>query len=158
MDGCSFIYIDFFQAKCIQSSRPFSGGISMRYSILIASLAALSGCVSSGGEAVPGPSGKAMQEVKCNGSPSGCFKKANVMCKGPYQVIDSSSNAGGLVADILPGPVTWYRMSFQCGRSDGRMPAFPFRGQQYTPPPVVVTSPTTTTCNRYGNSVTCNSY
>jgi len=127
-------------------------------SVVMASVVA--GCVSSS-ENVPGPSGQAMQEVKCNGSPNGCFKKANAICKGPYQVIDSSSNSGGAIADVLPGPVTWYRMSFQCGKSDGRMPSFPFRGQQYTPPPVVVNQPSmprTTTCNRFGNSVTCNSY
>lgn len=139
----------------------------MKRAILLTAFSAvLSGCVASGGETVPGPSGKAMQEAKCNGSPNGCFKKANAVCKGPYQVIDSSSNAGGLVADILPGPVTWYRMTFQCGKSDGRMPTFAFRGQQYTPAPVVINQPTvyqssrsrTTYCNRFGNSVTCNSY
>lgn len=118
----------------------------------------LTGCVSSSGESIPGPSGASMTEATCNGSSRGCMKKAADTCKGPYQVIDSSSNAGGLVADILPGPVTWYRMSFQCGKSDGRMPTFPFRGQQYTPPPVVLSNPTTTTCNRFGNSMTCNSY
>jgi hypothetical protein len=140
----------------------FVRGITLRNLLFVAACTAvLSGCVSSGGEAVPGPSGKAMQEVKCNGSPTACFKKANAICKGSYQVIDSSSNAGGLVADVLPGPITWYRMSFQCGKSDGRMPAFPFRGQQYSPPPVVVTQPSlprTTTCNSFGSRVTCNSY
>lgn len=139
----------------------------MRRALFISAFAAaLSGCVSSGGEAVPGPSGKVMQEAKCNGSTNGCFKKANAVCKGPYQVIDSSSNAGGLVADIIPGPVTWYRMTFQCGKSDGRMPTFAFRGQQYTPTPVVINQPNvyqssrprTTYCNKIGNSVTCNSY
>ena len=88
------------------------------------------------------------------------MKTANQTCKGSYQVLDSSSNAGGIVADILPGPVTWYRMSYQCGRSDGRMPTFPFRGQSYSPPAVVVTQPTmrTTNCNRFGNNVTCTTY
>ncbi|KAB0573375.1 hypothetical protein F7Q93_02470 [Brucella pituitosa] len=132
----------------------------MKKYLLISALFALSGCVSSN-ESVPGPSGKAIQEVKCSSSPNACFKKANAICKGPYQVMDSSSNAGGLVADIIPGPVTWYRMSVQCGKSDGKMPSFPFRGQQYTPTPIVVAPPSqprTTTCNRFGNSVTCNSF
>lgn len=126
---------------------------------LIAIAAVLSGCVSSG-ENVPGPSGKAVSQTKCNGSPNACLKAANKECKGPYQVIDSSSNAGGMVADIIPGPFTWYRMSYQCGPSDGKMPAFAFRGQSYTPPPVVLNQPRamTTNCNRYGNNVTCNSY
>jgi hypothetical protein len=55
-------------------------------------------------------------------------------------VVDSYSKAGGLVADILPGPVTWYYMSYQCGKSDGRMPSFAFRGQNYQRPPVVVST------------------
>jgi len=126
--------------------------------VLIVFVWPLAGCVSSTSDSIPGPSGIAMTEAKCSGSPRGCMKQAADMCKGPYQVIDSSSNAGGIVADVLPGPVTWYRMSFQCGKSDGRMPTFPFRGQQYSPPPVVLSKPTTTTCNRIGNSVTCNSY
>jgi hypothetical protein len=28
----------------------------------------------------------------------------------------------------MPGPVTWYSMTYQCGPSDGKMPAFAFRG------------------------------
>lgn len=128
---------------------------------LLLSSAALSSCVSSQ-EPVQGPSGQIIQETKCNGSPNTCLKTAAKACKGPYQVIDSSSNAGGLVADIFPGPVTWYRMTYQCGKSDGRMPTFQFRGQSYTPPPVVVNNNTprmtTTNCNRFGNQVTCTSY
>jgi hypothetical protein len=129
------------------------------FGVIAALVIGLSGCVASS-DAVPGPSGKVVQQTKCNGSPNGCLKTAAATCKGPYQVVDSSSNAGGLVADIIPGPITWYRMTYECGPSDGRMPAFAFRGQSYTPPPIVVnqTTPTTTTCNRFGNSVTCNSY
>jgi hypothetical protein len=33
----------------------------------------------------------------------------------------SHNHAGGLLADILPGPVTWYAMSYTCGPSDGRL-------------------------------------
>src|SRR5262249_2062852 len=40
---------------------------------------------------------------------------------GPYQILDSESHAGGLLADILPGPVTWYTMSYVCGPSDGKI-------------------------------------
>ncbi|TPN41797.1 hypothetical protein FJ979_04505 [Mesorhizobium sp. B1-1-6] len=130
----------------------------MRFATSLLALAAslaIAGCVSSG-EAIQGPSGKVMQEAKCNGSPNVCLKQAAATCKGPYQVLDSSSNAGGLIADVIPGPVTWYRMTYQCGPSDGRMPSFPFRGPQ--PPVVVRTTPATTTCNRFGNSVTCNTY
>lgn len=127
--------------------------------VALFALIGLAGCAATG-EPIQGPSGATINEAKCSGSPNACLKKAAQDCKGPYQVLDSSSNAGGLLADIMPGPVTWYRMSYQCGKSDGRMPTFQFRGPQYTPPPVVVTSPSvrTTNCNRLGNSVTCTSY
>jgi hypothetical protein len=36
-------------------------------------------------------------------------------------------------ADILPGPVTWYAMSYTCGPSDGRLAAFPFTGPRFNP-------------------------
>jgi len=121
--------------------------------VAIGLVATLAGCSASTSEPVVGPSGKAMREAKCSGSPNACYKAAASVCKGPYQVLDSSSNAGGLVADILPGPVTWYRMSYQCGPSDGRLPSFDFRGPRH-----VVPSVTTTSCNRFGNNVTCTSY
>ena len=125
---------------------------------------ALSACVEPQQTSTIGPSGETMQVAKCSQSPNGCYQKASETCSGPYQVLDSYSKAGGLVADILPGPVTWYYMTYQCGRTDGRTPTFPFRGQQYVPPPVIQAPvqtyrpQTTTTCNRLGNSVTCNSY
>lgn len=137
---------------------------SKKYLFLTCACAILSACVQPQQTTAIGPSGQAMQTAKCSQSPSGCYQKASETCSGPYQVLDSYSKSGGLVADIIPGPVTWYYMTYQCGRGDGAAPTFPFRGQQYTPIPVVQASPqtyrspTTTTCNRLGNSVTCNSY
>lgn len=124
----------------------------MRKALVAVALIA-GGCTSSTNEPVPGPSGQAVRQTKCNGSPDACLRAANKTCKGPYQVVDSSSNSGGLVADILPGPVTWYKMTYQCGPTDGRMPTFPFRGPGY-----VVPRATTTTCNGFGNTVRCTSY
>ena len=78
-------------------------------------------------------------------------------------MISSESHAGGLVADVLPGPVTWYGMTYTCGPSDGKMPEFKFAGQQYTPPPpapapvVIKQPPTTTNCTKIGDTVTCRS-
>lgn len=138
----------------------------MRTFLFIALPAALSlsACVKPEQTSTVGPSGSKMLVSKCSQSPNGCYQKASETCSGPYQVLDSYSKAGGLVADILPGPVTWYYMTYQCGASDGKTPTFPFRGQQYTPAPIVQTpaptyrGPSTTTCNRLGNTVTCNSY
>lgn len=132
-----------------------------RFFVVFACAAALSGCVSSSSEDIQGPSGATVHQAKCTGNSNGCLKTASQICKGPYQVLDSSSNAGGVIADIMPGPVTWYRMSFQCGKSDGRMPTFAFRGQSYRPPPVVYSqpsAPTVTNCSTYAGSVTCRSY
>lgn len=122
----------------------------MKNSVYITFVALLTAsCGARIGENIPGPSGTVMSEVKCVSSPAACFKKANAICKGPYQVLDSSSYAGGYITDIMRGPATWYKMSYQCGRTDGKVPSFPFRGPQYTP--------TITSCQKHGNSLTCGS-
>lgn len=114
---------------------------------------ALAGCTTA--EPVPGPTGAVMNQTKCSGSPTGCFKAAVKTCNGPYQVMGSYSKAGGLMADLMPGPITWYGMTYRCGPSDGAMPTFPFRGQQYVPSPVVAPSaPNPTLCtSTIGGSV-----
>ncbi|MBM2292578.1 hypothetical protein JQX09_11680 [Sulfitobacter pseudonitzschiae] len=130
-----------------------------RFLSVIPLFLSLSACVEPQQTSIVGPSGQNMLVAKCSQSPNACYQKASDTCSGSYQVLDSYSKAGGLLADVLPGPVTWYYMTYQCGQTDGQTPTFPFRGQQYTPPPVIqAPAPTTTTCNRYGNSVTCNSY
>jgi hypothetical protein len=111
----------------------------------------LTGCTSSS-ENITGPSGKTTHQTKCTINTAACFKQATKTCKGSYQVLDSSSNAGRILADIILGPVTWYKMSYQCGTSDGQLPTFEFKGSQYIPP-----VPTTTTCDSNG-SVTCRSF
>ena len=60
----------------------------------------------------------------------------------PYAVVDSHSNAGGLLADILPGPVTWYTMVYQCGRA-GAFPQFPFPQEHDDKVDVIVAISTT---------------
>ena len=107
-----------------------------------------------------GPSGKPAYEVKCSRAPVDCYQKANKACKGPYQILDSESHAGGLLADVLPGPVTWYRMTFSCGPSDGRLPTFAFRGPRPSIPVAPMRQPTVTNCQVYGaiGMVSCRSY
>jgi hypothetical protein len=124
------------------------------------SILALSGCVPDEPTSFAAPSGELAHTVRCTADSGQCMSKAAATCSGPYQVLDSYSNAGGLVADIIPGPVTWYTMSFSCGASDGRMPSFPFRGGQMVMPSIPARSvPTTqrTNCIGYGNSVSCTS-
>jgi hypothetical protein len=107
-----------------------------------------SGCCSA--QTIVGPSGKplSIHRAKCSQSPTGCYQQATRDCRGgSYQILDSESHAGGLLADILPGPVTWYAMSYTCGVSDGRLADFPFRGPRF--------SPSIRNCTQVGNTVSC---
>jgi hypothetical protein len=99
-----------------------------RYVLLPIAALCLAACNLTSRETFTAPSGATANSAKCSQSPNGCFKEASATCKGPYQVLDSESHAGGVLADAIAGPVTWYVITYQCGPSDGKMPAFPFRG------------------------------
>ena len=99
----------------------------LRYFWLGVACLTLSACITTG-DTFTGPSGATANTAKCNQSPNGCYKQASETCKGPYLVLDSESHAGGTLADLIPGPVTWYVMTYQCGPSDGRLPTFAFKG------------------------------
>ena len=123
--------------------------------------AVLSGCAEPEVTTVRGPSGTEISTARCTRTSDQCMAKAAEVCAGgPYQVVESYRNSGGVAADILPGPVTWYTLRFQCGPSDGQMPTFPLRGPQPEMPPAMISPATTstTTCNTIGSSVTCRSY
>ena len=127
------------------------------------SVTLLSACAASTVKEFQAPDGTAIKTVKCTSDPAKCFALASQSCPkdGAYRVLANESRAGGLVADVIPGPVTWYAMTFACGPSDGKMPDFKFVGQQYTPPPspiVIKQQPTTTNCTKIGNSVNCHTY
>jgi hypothetical protein len=130
-------------------------------------LALLVSCVVVSAETFIGPDGKPVNQAKCRVSPRGCYDEAHDTCSGPYQIIDSESHAGGILADILPGPVTWYSFTYACGRSDGRLASFPLRGAaprmpniQVQAPAVVATPPAMTRCSssRVGGTVWTNCY
>ena len=144
-------------------------GAKMRVRILAIALVSLAGCAGTTVNEMRAPDGTSMKNVKCNMDSQKCFAQASESCKdngGTYRVVSSHSNAGGTLADIIPGPVTWYNMTYVCGPSDGKMPEFPFKGQQYAPPPVIVNQPqqqirsrpSTTNCTRIGDSVNCTTY
>lgn len=139
----------------------------MRNLTVVALSMLLCACASTSVNEVRGPSGEAVKSVKCVSDSGKCMAAASESCgSGPYQVVDSSSNAGGAIADLMPGPFTWYRMQFVCGPSDGKMPTFSFRGSNYASPPVIVNPvgpaplprATTTNCQRIGNQVNCTTY
>ena len=133
----------------------------MRIGVLLfmASLMFFGGCRSRWIQSYSAPDGSTHQTVKCNQQPEKCFAAASESCDGgTYQVISSESHAGGLLADVLPGPVTWYGMTYACGPSDGRMPQFPFNGPDYVipaPPPQKET--VHTDCYKSGDYVSCTS-
>ncbi|WP_065204209.1 hypothetical protein [Shewanella woodyi] len=82
-----------------------------------------------------GPTGEVVSDVRCTRDTSACFEKAAEVCSNStYRVTTSYRNAGGLWADVFPGPVTWYTMSIVCGLPDGLMPTFPQRGQEAAMP------------------------
>ena len=130
--------------------------------ILITFSIFLVGCAGSGVKTFVGPSGEVIADVACVTNKKDCFEKAYEYCEGnPYQVNDSWSNAGGLVADWVPGPMTWYHMEISCGQSDGKMPSFAFRGEQYGgldfEPTVTDPCMTAAGCNGGQNSLMQNS-
>ena len=98
----------------------------------------LGGCVIPSTESYHDPSGTKVHKTKCTAENIGCFQEASQTCGGPYQVITSDSHAGGVFADWLPGPVTWYTITYRCGASDGQTPSFRWMGQEYTPPLEVI--------------------
>jgi hypothetical protein len=102
--------------------------IMLRCLLLCVAAFSLSGCDLTSGNSYASPSGATFNTAKCSHTSDACFQKAAATCGGPYQVIDSESHPGGTLADVLPGPVTWYAMTYQCGPSDGKMPTFAFRG------------------------------
>lgn len=128
-----------------------------QYFMLIAAMG-LTACATTNATSYVGPSGSKTHTAKCSQSPDACFQKASETCKGGYKVVDSYSKAGGLLADVIAGPVTWYYMTYICGSSGSGHLTFPFRGQTYTPTPIIYTKPTYTNCQRFGNSVSCQSY
>jgi hypothetical protein len=94
------------------------------------------------------PGGGEVHVTKCKDQGE-CYDQASQSCGGgSYQVIDSDSHAGGILADWLVGPVTWYKLMYTCGRSDARFAAFPWRGRQYEPGH-------SATCTRWGNTAIC---
>ena len=103
--------------------------------ILIYALMMLFGCASTSLKEYKSPDGLSIKSVKCKSEKTKCFEQATQSCpgEGSYRILASESHAGGLVADIMPGPVTWYSMTFECGPSDGKMPDFKFTGERYTP-------------------------
>lgn len=117
-----------------------------------------------------GPTGETISTIRCTQETSKCFEKASTTCNGPYRVTSSYRNSGGLIADVMPGPVMWYTMNIICGSSDGKMPEFALRGEEpkmpefntvtTSPQPVIQPAPRmqTTNCHMIGNNMNCTTW
>ena len=114
--------------------------LNLALSALSALTLLLSGCASPVVTELKAPDGTSLRNVKCNIDSQKCFVLASESCKqtnGTYKVVASHSNAGGTLLDAMPGPITWYNMTFVCGPSDGKMPNFPFRGERFSNSPTL---------------------
>ena len=142
---------------------------NMKLPLVLFQLLMFAGCGTQSASEFRAPDGSTLKSVKCASDSSRCFATAAQSCPGggTYRVVSSDSHAGGAIADIIPGPVTWYSMTYACGLSDGRMPDFNFVGQRYTPSPapaprpIIVTpapAATTTNCIKVGDTVSCSTY
>jgi len=98
--------------------------IVIRCTFLGAVAVSLSACDLTTGNPFASPSGAAINTVKCSQSSDPCLKAAAVTCGGPYQVMVNESHSGGILADQIAGPVTWYTITYKCGPSDGEIPTF----------------------------------
>jgi len=107
----------------------------MRVIVVLLATTLLAGCAATEGGTgllqLNAPNGALYYRVKCNGTEQRCLAQASQACGGPYQVITSESHSGGLLADLIPGPVMWYSMHFQCGPSDGAIPTFRHNGATF---------------------------
>ena len=81
-----------------------------------------------------GPAGQTVYKTTCKMDESECYQDAAAVCGKSYQILGSESHSGGILADIFPGPIKYYSMSFSCGSSDGRIARFPHQGPDYYPP------------------------
>ena len=56
-----------------------------------------------------------LQVAKCSFSLRGCYDQARSICGGrSFQILRSENHAGGLIADVMPGPVPWYTITYSC--------------------------------------------
>lgn len=140
----------------------------MKWSLIVLIAAIVNiGCATTSLKEFKAPDGSAVKTVKCTSDTSKCFEKASQSCPvdSSYLVKSSESHMGGVLADIFPGPVTWYSMTYSCGVSDGKMPDFAFTGERMTfpmpvaPTPVIIKQkPTYTNCSKVGDYVNCSTY
>ena len=74
----------------------------------------LSGCVSASGHAINLPNGKIGVRTTCHPDVAECYEEAGKICTNGYDLVSQSVHMGGTLADLMPGPVTWYNVLVEC--------------------------------------------
>jgi hypothetical protein len=108
---------------------PFEGmdrGVMMRVCTLAVAAMLPMGCAGSVQNL-----GNGVYKTKCKGAFAGCASTAREECKGAYAKLNEGSHAGGALADAIPGPVTWYTLTFRCGSGGETFASVP---KSFTPP------------------------
>ena len=72
------------------------------------------GCASTGDSAFVGPEGESIYFTKCNVSQEGCLKEIAEHCPSGYNTINTETHMGGILADLIPGPVRWWSITYSC--------------------------------------------
>lgn len=87
----------------------------------------LAGCGGASGstrEVATTPTGVKIFESKCRDSALDCGLVAQKQCyERGFEALSGESHPGGAIADLVPGPFTWFSMQFRCGGSS-EMPTF----------------------------------
>jgi hypothetical protein len=72
-------------------------------------------CAGASSHAIVGPDGRTSYRIKCHPDIDDCWEEAGDRCgSAGYEVNDKNMHMGGTVADLIPGPVTWYVVLVTC--------------------------------------------
>lgn len=63
--------------------------------------------------------------VKCNIDFKNCLETIRSVCGGKYDIHSRGAHMGGLLADIIPGPIVWYTAVYSCSKISKSPPAPP---------------------------------
>ena len=98
-------------------------------------------CGPAGPEKITAPNGGTGFALTCQRSRENCLTQAGEQCgREGYYVVSESSHAGGILADALPGPVTWYNIQVACGEPEaGYRPPRQAQPVVYNPEPAKAT-------------------
>jgi hypothetical protein len=68
---------------------------------------------------------QSVNSVKCNIDFKNCLETIRSVCGGKYHIHSRGTHMGGLLADILPGPIVWFTAAYSCGEISQSSPAPP---------------------------------